>query len=41
MADDNGFYDGVVVNADTVDLCYRHIASDGTVVGCALLQRQQ
>lgn len=41
MVDDDGYIDGVVVNANALDVCYRHVRPDSGVVGCELLERQK
>ncbi|MBS0542107.1 MAG: hypothetical protein JSR47_25320 [Proteobacteria bacterium] len=40
MVDDDGYIDGVVVDATTLDVCYRHVRPDSGVVGCELLKKQ-
>jgi hypothetical protein len=40
MVDDDGYIDGTVVNATTLDICYRHVRPDSAVVGCELMQRK-
>jgi hypothetical protein len=41
MVDDDGFLDGVVVNADRIDVCYRHVNASSAVVSCALVSRKK
>jgi len=41
MVDDDGFLDGTVVNADTFDVCYRHITASSAVVACTRMLRKK
>lgn len=41
MVDDDGIIDGTVVNADTLDLCYRHVSKESAVVACLRLSRSK
>ena len=41
IVDDDGFYDGVVVDADTIDLCYRQITARNASLSCAMRLRQK
>lgn len=41
MADDDGHFDGVVVDGDTLDYCYYHIQPGHSAVACGLLVRQR
>lgn len=40
MLDDDGEYDFTVVDASTLNVCYRHSYSTGRVVGCYQLKKQ-
>jgi hypothetical protein len=37
----DGFVDGVIVDNDTIDICFRHLQSDGAVVACNVLKRSK
>lgn len=41
MADDDGHFDGFVVDKDTLDYCYYHIVPGHSAVACGLLIRQK
>ena len=41
MADDDGHFDGFVVDNDTLDYCYHHIEPGHSAVACGLLARQK
>jgi len=41
MVDDDGMVDGTVVNADTLDLCYRHVARESSLVACLRVARKK
>lgn len=41
MTDRDGFYDGTVIDPDTIQLCYRQVSPPTMVVGCAELKRQK
>lgn len=41
MVDDDGFHDGTVVNADTLEVCYRHVNASSAVVACAPVSRKK
>ena len=41
MADDDGLIDGTVVDANTLEICYRHVTGQSAVVACARLTRKQ
>jgi hypothetical protein len=41
LADEDGTFDGTVVDADTLDWCYTHVLPTSRVVGCGLLVRQK
>lgn len=41
MVDDDGFLDGIVVNADRLEVCYRHVNASSAVVACTLLSRKK
>ena len=40
MLDDDGRFDLMVVDADTLNACYTHLKPEGRVVGCYVLKRQ-
>ncbi len=40
MADSDGYFDATLVDANTMDYCYRHIAAGSTVVACSVMKRQ-
>ncbi len=40
MVDDDGMLDGTVVDADTLEICYRHVNKDSAVVACARMTRK-
>jgi hypothetical protein len=39
--DADGHFEGTVIDADTIDHCYSHIAPQQSVVSCTLLKRQK
>jgi hypothetical protein len=39
MADSDGYFDGTVIDANTIDYCYRHITPGSTVVACSVMKR--
>lgn len=41
MADQDGTFDGTVVDADTLDYCYVHVTPTDRAVACGLLVRQK
>lgn len=41
MADDDGLLDGTIVNADTFNVCYRHVNASSAVVACAVVSRKK
>jgi hypothetical protein len=40
MADSDGYFDATLVDADTVDYCYRHITPNSAVVACSVMKRE-
>ena len=40
MTDDDGRFDGIVVDNDTLDYCYAHITATDRAVACGLLIRE-
>jgi hypothetical protein len=40
MVDEDGMIDGVVIDANKIDICYRHVRPDSAVVGCELIERK-
>jgi hypothetical protein len=40
MADTDGYMDATLVDANTIDYCYRHIASGSVVVACSVMKRE-
>lgn len=41
MADEDGVFNGVFVDADTLDYCYAHITSTNRAVACGVLVREK
>ncbi|MDQ6433074.1 hypothetical protein RB623_03295 [Mesorhizobium sp. LHD-90] len=41
IADRDGTFDGVVVDADTLDYCYTHVTPTDMAVACGLLHRKK
>lgn len=41
MADSKGTYDGVVMNTNTLELCYRRVSPDVSVVACNVVKREK
>lgn len=41
IADEDGTFDGTVVDADTLDYCYTHVTPTDRAVACGLLIRQK
>jgi hypothetical protein len=41
MVDDDGMLDGTVVNADRIEVCYRHVNTSSAVVACAPVTRKK
>jgi hypothetical protein len=41
MVDDDGYIDGIVVDADRIDVCYREVYPDRAVVACESLVRKK
>ena len=41
MVDDDGYNDGVMIDADTFESCYRHITATSAVVACAIAKRKK
>jgi hypothetical protein len=39
MAGREGFLDGQVVDADTIQMCYRHVTATSAIVGCNEMKR--
>lgn len=40
MADEDGWFSGTVVDADTLDYCYVHVTPTDRAVACGLLRRE-
>mgnify|MGYP001453119448 CR=1 FL=1 len=40
MADSDGYMDATLIDANTIDFCYRHITSGSTVVACSEMKRR-
>jgi len=40
MADSDGYFDATLIDANTIDYCYRHISSGSTVVACSMMKRE-
>jgi hypothetical protein len=40
MADSDGYFDATLIDANTMDYCYRHIATGSTVVACSVMKRE-
>jgi len=41
IADEDGTFNGIIVNADTLDYCYTHITPTDRAVACGLLVREK
>jgi|HubBroStandDraft_3_1064219.scaffolds.fasta_scaffold1030889_1 hypothetical protein len=41
MVDQDGFIDGVFIDPDTIDVCYREIKTDSAVVSCNVVRRDK
>jgi len=41
MIDDDGMMDGTVLDADTLEICYRHVNPGSAVVGCTKFSRKK
>jgi hypothetical protein len=41
MTDHDGTFNGTIVDADTLDFCYAHVAEDDMAVACGLLKRDK
>ena len=41
MVSKEGYIDAQVIDADTIDACYRHVHPESAVVGCNLMKRQK
>jgi len=41
MTDSDGSYSGTIVDANTLDYCYTHVAPNNVAVACGLLVREQ
>ncbi|MFA5180134.1 MAG: hypothetical protein WC405_02340 [Syntrophales bacterium] len=41
MADSDGYFDATLIDANTIDYCYRHISSGSTVVACSVMKRDR
>jgi hypothetical protein len=41
MLDDDGLYQFMLVEADTMDVCYSHFSTKGKFVGCMRLRRER
>ena len=41
MVNKDGYIDAQVIDADTIDACYRHVNAESAVVGCNLMKRQK
>jgi len=41
IVDTDGYYDGVVKNTNTLEICYRHTAPASAVVACDVVTRQK
>lgn len=41
MVDEDGMIDGVVIDANKIDICYRHVRPESAVVGCELMERKK
>jgi hypothetical protein len=40
MADSDGFMEATLIDANTIDYCYRHITSGSAVVACSVMKRE-
>ena len=41
MVGKDGYVDGQVIDADTIEACYRHAHADSAVVACNLMKREK
>ena len=41
MVTKEGYIDAEIVDADTIEACYRHVNAESAVVGCNLMKRQK
>jgi len=41
LIDDDGYLDATVVDADTIEICYRHVSAASGVVACNIVKRQK
>lgn len=41
IVDEDGMLDGTVVNADTLDVCYRHVNKESSLVACLRVTRSK
>ena len=41
MVDDDGLLDGIIVNADRLEVCYRHVNASSAVVACSVVSRKK
>jgi hypothetical protein len=41
MADEDGTFNGTIVNGDTLDYCYTHVTPTDRAVACGLLAREK
>jgi len=41
IADEDGTFDGTIVDADTLDYCYTHVTATDRAVACGLLVRKK
>ena len=41
MVSKEGYLDGQVIDADTIEMCYRHAKPESAVIGCNLMKRQK
>jgi hypothetical protein len=41
MVSKEGYLDGEIIDADTIEMCYRHALPDSAVIGCNIMKRQK
>jgi hypothetical protein len=41
MVSKEGYLDGEIIDADTIEMCYRHALPESAVIGCNVMKRQK
>jgi hypothetical protein len=41
MVSKEGYLDGQIIDADTIEMCYRHANDTSAVIGCNIMKRQK